>query len=148
MSYWLYITNLDNWEITKKKKILGAAEKYSRSLSRIDKGDRIIIYVKSRVKEGTTVASTLAGEYEATSSVFIDNDKMFQAPEKAPNELFSLRVRLKPIKIPERPIEFKPLVSQLDFIKSKKYWSLTLYGVAVLNLPEKDYTFISSKLQY
>ena len=147
MPYWIYITNLENWEITKKKKILGAAEKYRKSLSRINKGDKILIYVKGQALRGAAyVQPTIVGEYEATSTVFSDDQKIFHAPETAPNEIFKCRLRLKQIKVPEHSVQFKPLINELDFIKNKQYWSLTLRGLALLNLPEKDYTFISSKL--
>jgi len=40
-------------------------------------------------------------------------------------------VRIKPVKIFERPVEFKPLIHKLRFIANKKKWTSHLMGKAM-----------------
>ena len=52
--------------------------------------------------------SKIVAVYEVTSEVFRDSSRIFKAPKGMGNETFPLRIKLKPIKIFEKPIEFKP----------------------------------------
>jgi len=45
-AYWIYVTNSDNWTITKKTNILGASARNKNTLSRVKKGDKCLVYVK------------------------------------------------------------------------------------------------------
>jgi predicted RNA-binding protein len=40
------------------------------------------------------------------------------------------------------PIEFKPLVPELIFIKNKTKWGLSLKGRAMIEIPKRDYNII------
>jgi len=106
-----------------------------------------VIYVKSERSGGELVESVITAEYEVTSAVFEDNERIFQPPYNLPSETFSQRIRLRPLKLLGKPIEFKPLVSQLSFIKNKKRWSYNIRGRAVVKVPDVDYLFIKSKIE-
>lgn len=58
------------------------------------------------------------------------------------NESFPLRIRLKPVKIFDKPVEFKFLIPKLKFITNKKKWSGHLMGKAMREIPEEDYRLI------
>jgi len=45
---------------------------------------------------------------------------------------------VKPIKVFVKPIEFKPLVPEMSFIKNKVIWSGSI-RTAMLVIPEEDY---------
>jgi len=142
MAFWLYTTNSHNWAVTKKTNILGASEKHRNALSRIEEGDRCLVYVISERSGTEMVGSVIVAEYKVVSKVFEDDHKIFQAPLTAPSEGFRLRIRLEPLKVFEKPISFKPLVPKLTFIKNKQRWSLNIRGKAVVAIPKHDYGFI------
>jgi len=103
-----------------------------------------LIYVKAERKAGEVITPKIVGEYEIVSLVFENNTRIFHAPINR-DETFNLRVRLAPVRVFSTPIEYKPLVPILSFIKNKRHWSGTLQGNAVFKIPEADYrTIISS----
>jgi predicted RNA-binding protein len=148
MAFWLYTTNAHNWEVTKKTNILGASEKHRNALSRINEGDRCLVYVIGERNGGETVGSHLVAEYNVVSQVFEDDDKIFEAPAATPSEGFRLRIRLEPVRVFENPISLKPLVPKLGFIKNKQRWSLNIRGKAVVGIPKHDYRIITEAVQH
>ena len=53
-------------------------------------------------------------------------------------------INLKPLRIFQTPVEFKPLIPKLKFIKNKKKWSGHLMGKAMREIPKEDYELIMS----
>jgi predicted RNA-binding protein len=53
---------------------------------------------------------------------------------------------LKPILVPERPLEFKPLVPRLSFIRNKERWSAYLRR-GIVEIPEEDYMLIRREME-
>jgi len=145
MAYWLCITNEENWEIIKKNKIWGVAEKHQNTISKVKKGDRCLIYVKQEKIGDELKESRIVGEYEVISEVFKDSKRIFKSPPNMRNESFPYRIKLKPIKVFKKPIEFKPLIPKLNFIKNKRKWSGHLMGRAMRQIPEEDYRLIVEK---
>jgi predicted RNA-binding protein len=139
MNYWLFITNPENWAVTKEKKVLGYAKRYEKALSRVHNGDRCLVYV--------TKDSIVNGEYEINSDVYYDKKRIFHAAPTAPAESFPLRLKLKLITPSPHQNEFKPLVAILSFIKNKKKWAGTFQGNACSSIPEQDYRIIISSLR-
>jgi len=142
MSYWIYVTNSNNWGVTQKTNILGVSARYKNALSRVKKGDKCLVYVKGEVIAGDRIEPKLVAQYEIASTVFEDSKKLFNAPPNIADETFNFRIRLKPVEIWEKPIEFKPLVPKLAFIKNKKNWALHIRGRAIVEIPEDDYHLI------
>jgi predicted RNA-binding protein len=142
MSYWIYVTNSDNWAVTKKTNILGASARYKNALSRVKKGDKCLIYVKSEKTQAVTTNSRIVGVYEVVSDVFRDSQRIFQSPRYTPEENYEYRVELKPLSILDAPVEFTPLVAKLSFIKNKAAWALSLKGRAVIEIPKADYDLV------
>lgn len=142
MNYWLYITNSDNWKVTKKTNILGASERYRNSLSKMGIGDKCLVYV---ISNSEMTAPKIMGEYKVVSKVFEDTTKIFQAPENKPSERFRFRVKLERVRVFKEPIAFKPLISQLTFITNKQRYSLHIRGKAIVPIPKVDYELITSK---
>jgi len=142
MAFWLCITNEENWQIVKKKNIWGVPERHKNTISKVKKGDRCLIYVKQERIGNELKESRIVGEYEVESEVFKDSSRIFKSPPNMHNESFPYRIKLKPIKVFKKPIEFKPLIPKLNFIKNKKKWSGHLMGKAMREIPEKDYKLI------
>lgn len=144
MSYWIYITNSDNWMVTKKTSILGASARHKNTLSRTKKGDKCLVYVKSEIVDNETVGPDIVAHYEIASRVFEDSNTMFVAPSIKPRESFPLRLLLEPLKLFEPPIEFKPLIPRLSFLPNKSYWTGPIRGKAMVQIPQNDYDTIIS----
>ena len=101
-----------------------------------------MIYVKQEKVGDETKPSRMVAVYEAISEVFKDSKRVFKSTPGMGNEVFSLRIKLKPIKIFDKPIEFKPLIPKLKFITNKRKWSGHLMGKAMREIPEEDYKLI------
>ncbi len=83
--------------------------------------------------------SRIVAVYEAASEVYRDSSRIFKSPKGMGNETFPLRIKLKLVKIFDKPVEFKPLIPKLKFITNKKRWSGHLMGKAMREIPEEDY---------
>ncbi|BAP62910.1 EVE domain-containing protein [Methanococcus maripaludis] len=144
MNYFLCITTEENWNIIKEKKIWGVSEAYKNTISKVDLGDYLIIY-----EMGTSGKEPkpqyIRAVYEVTSELKEDNKKIFKAHPNNPKEVYPLRVKLKEVEIFKKPILFKKLVPEMDFIKNKKFWSGSLRR-AMAQIGENDYMkIINSK---
>jgi predicted RNA-binding protein len=145
MNYWIYVTTSDNWKITSEQNLLGVPERNKNTIARLRKGDRCLIYVKQERVAGEVTGAQIVGDYEVASDVFKDPKKVFTTPRGlSEKEMFSLRTKLKPVAIFEKPIDFKPLVEKLAFITNKKNYGTHLIGRALIPIGEHDYKFIVS----
>jgi predicted RNA-binding protein len=144
MDYWIYVTTSENWAITEKTNVLGASVKYRKTLDKLKKGDKCLVYIKSEKVADEMQGPKIVAQYNVTSSVFEDSNKLFIAPKTAPFETYALRLNLAPIKIFEPPIEFKPLVAKLFFLPNKQNWTGPIRGKAMVKIPKSDYDFIIS----
>jgi predicted RNA-binding protein len=144
MSHWIYVTNSDNWAVTKKTNILGASARYNNSLSKVKKGDKCLVYVKGEVIAGEKIEPKIVALYEIASTVFEDTKRMFVTPPNARHETFQLRLRLELIRVFKPPIEFKPLIPVLSFLPNKTYWTGPLRGKGIVSIPKSDFDRIVS----
>ncbi|MBO8180196.1 MAG: EVE domain-containing protein [Archaeoglobus sp.] len=142
MAYWLCITNEDNWEVIKQKNIWGVQEKHRNTIAKVKPGDKCLIYVMSTKKDDEVIPPRIMAVYEVASEVFKDSSRIFKPPARNRNETFPLRIKLKPIKIFEKPIDFKSLIPKLKFIANKKKWTGHIQGKAMREIPEEDYRLI------
>ena len=138
-NYWLCITNNQNWEIIKEKKIWGVSKRHEKAIRKSKIGDKLIFYVKQENQKGKIIEPRIVGVFEVASDVYEESTKIFKAPPKT-NETYPLRIKVKPLILGE--IKFKPLLPQLTFIKNKKRWSGHLMGKAMRPIPREDYELI------
>ncbi|AGK61167.1 Uncharacterized protein conserved in archaea [Archaeoglobus sulfaticallidus PM70-1] len=143
MAYWLCITNEDNWRVIKQKNIWGVPERHKNTIAKVRPGDKLLIYLKQERNKDTVKEPRIVAVYEAVSEVFKDSNRIFKSPKGMGNETFPLRIKLKPIKIFDRPVEFKPLIPKLKFITNKKKWSGHLMGKAMREITEEDYKVVA-----
>ncbi|HIH69352.1 EVE domain-containing protein [Methermicoccus shengliensis] len=144
MPYWLCITNEENWKVIKEKNMWGVPERHENTIKRVRPGDKLLIYVKQEREKDEIKEPRIVAVYEVASEVFRDSSRIFKSPKGMGNETFPLRIKLKPIKIFEKPVEFKPLIPKLKFITNKRKWSGHLMGKAMREIPEEDYELIMS----
>ena len=126
MKYWLCVTNEENWQIIKEKRIWGVPERRKAIIDQVKPGDLLVFYVKPK---------RIGGIFEATSESFLSETEIFKGG------LFPHRIKLKAIFIPKEPKSFEPLIRKLTFIKNKKFWTISLRR-AVLEISKDDYEVI------
>ncbi len=142
MAFWLCITNEENWKVVKQKNIWGVPERHRNTIARVKPGDKLLIYLKQERDKDTIKEPRIVAVYEVASEVFRDSSRIFKTPQGMGNETFPLRIELKPVKIFDKPVEFKPLISKLKFITNKKKWSGHLMGKAMREVSEEDFEII------
>ncbi len=142
MAFWLCITNEENWKVIKQKNIWGVPERHRNTIAKAKPGDKLLIYLKQERDKDTIKEPRIIAVYEVASEVFRDSSRIFKTPQGMGNETFPLRIELKPVKIFDKPVEFKPLIPKLKFITNKKKWSGHLMGKAMREVPEEDYRLI------
>lgn len=125
MAYWIYVTSSDNWRITEKTNVLGVSNRYRNTASRVSKGDQCLIYVKKGKVNGEKLESRIVGIYEISSEVYEDNGLIFNPPSANKQEAFTLRIKLRPVRVLKTALQFKPLTASLSFIKNKRKWAMS-----------------------
>ena len=146
MDFWVFITTHDNWKVTRDMHTVGVAERHQKSIDRVEKGNKCLIYVKEEHNREVHRKSYIIGEYEIISRACYDNTPIFHKVSTRPNETFPLRIKLKCLTPSARPVEFKPFIPKLSFIKNKTHWGGTFQGNALLKIPQDDYEIMASSL--
>jgi predicted RNA-binding protein len=142
MSYWLCITNEENWNVVKGKNIWGVAQRHKNTILKVKNGDKLLMYLKQEKIGDELKESRISGIFEVQSNVFTSSTKIFKVPKGMKDEMFPLRIKLKPIEIFKQPVEFKPLIPQLKFITNKKKWFGSLMGRAMREISKEDFELI------
>jgi predicted RNA-binding protein len=133
MKYWLCVTNQENWEVIKERNIWGVEERHRNTISKVKPGDRLLIYVMGTKKENESLSPRIVAVYEAVSEVFIDSSRIFKG------KVYPLRIRLRPIAVFSKPLDFRELVPRLSFIKNKRFWAGHIRGKAMREIPKGDF---------
>jgi len=142
MTIWMASTNRENWEVIKKKNLWGVPKRNKNSIERSSPGDKILIFVRQENLGDDILPSAITAAYEITSKPFEDQSEVFKKPPTMPGEeVFPYRVKLKPVKIFNDPLDFKTLIPKLEFITNKKQWTGHL-RTAMREIPNEDYEFI------
>jgi len=137
MKYWLCVTNEENWQTIKEKRVWGVpAKRGKRQMDAVKRGDCLIFYVKPK---------RIGGIFEAASEPFESSEKVFSWAEFGRPEIFPHRVRLKPVRVPNEPVSVEKLIGNLSFTRGRKRWSIILRR-AMLEISEKDYGLILNSI--
>lgn len=139
MTRWLAISNRENSKVVIRKHIWGVPKRYVNTIRRVVPGDTVLVYVGQKVVDRDLLPPAITAAFEVTSKMYEDASQIFTAPAKLGDEIFPLRINLKPIMIFDPPIEFKPLIPNLAFITNKTMWSGHIRGHAMREIPEEDY---------
>lgn len=142
---WLCISNRDNAEVTLMKNIWGVARRFQKIISNVRIGDTLLIYTMQEIVDKEIYPSAIVGEFEVTSAVYEDKTPIFIPPMKVTKEIFPFRIKVKVVNIYQKPVEFKPLVPELSFIKNKVMWSGSIRR-AMRIIPEEDYQCIVGQI--
>lgn len=142
MTYWLCITTEENWKVIREKNVWGVPERHKNTIAKVKQGDKLVIYLKQERYKDKVVEPRIVAVYEVSSKPFKDSTRIFSSKGMRANETFPWRVRIKPVKVFGKPVEFKPLIPKLKFITNKRKWSGHLMGKAMREIPEEDYNLI------
>jgi predicted RNA-binding protein len=146
MTLWLCITTEENWKVIKEKNIWGVAERHRNTIARVKPGDKCLIYVMSHRKDKEIVPPSVVAAYEVDSEMFRNASRIFNSPPDR-KETYPLRIKLSPIKIFLKPIDFKSLIPELSFIKNKRRWTGHIQGKAMREIPEEDFQLIMGRAE-
>jgi predicted RNA-binding protein len=117
MTRWLAISSLENSEVVIKRHIWGVPRRYINTIRRVKPGGTVFVYVGQEVVDRGVLPPAITGAFEVTSEVYEDASRIFTAPAKLGNELFPLRIKLRPVKI------FEPLaVSRRNISLNSKHF--------------------------
>ncbi|HIP25258.1 MAG TPA: EVE domain-containing protein [Archaeoglobus profundus] len=147
MTYWLCITTEENWKVIREKNIWGVPQRHKNTIAKVKPGDRCIIYVMSTKRDKEIIPPRVVATYEFISEVFEDRSRIFKSPP-GKSEIYPYRIKLKPIKIFEKPLDFKSLIPELKFIRNKKKWSGHIQGKAMIEIPREDYDLIIRRAEW
>ena len=143
MAYWLCITNEANWKVIKEKNIWGVPERHKNTIAKVKPSDKLVIYLKQERVNNEVKEPRIVAVYEVISEPFKDSTRIFSSKGmRSSGETFPWRVKIKPVKIFDKPIELKPLIPKLKFITNKRKWSGHLMGKAMREIPREDYELI------
>jgi len=146
MDYWLFVTTPANWDIIKKKRVVGIPKSRAGPFSKVSKGDKCLVYIKRERTASKRSEPAITGAFEVISTNY-DDERIFHAPPTRPNETFPLRINLSGVTPAANPIPFKPLLPQLSFIVDQKHWGRVLQGRALFQIPKKDFETVTSALK-
>ncbi len=99
----------------------------------------LLISLKLKRNRGDTLLPPrLAGLFQVVSEPYRDTKRIFKG------RIYPNRVRLKEVLIPEEPVEFKPLVPKLKFIRNKQFWAAHLRS-GLAKITERDFKLASAR---
>lgn len=91
--------------VIREKNIWGVPERHKNTITKVKPGHKFLIYVKQERVGGETRPSRIVGAYEVVSEPFKDSVRIFKTPKGMGNETFPWRVKIKSIKIFDKPID-------------------------------------------
>ena len=140
MAYWLCVTSEENWRVIRENNVWGVADRFKGTIQRVKPGDKPVFYVMQTKKDKEVIPSRIVGIFEVISEPYRDSTKIFKAYRT--ESTFPYRVKIKSVKIFDKPLFFKELVPKLSFIKNKQRWSGSLRR-AMVEIPKEDYKVIA-----
>ena len=136
-SYWLCVTNEENWEVVKERKVWGVSELNKGKIEGVKLGDVLVFYLKPK---------RVAGIFKTVSEPFKGEEEVFSSVGFADEEIFPYRVKLEPVTIPQEPIPFEKLIPELKFIGNKEKWAVYL-RTAMRVIPKEDFELMVSSME-
>ncbi len=141
MTHWIASSNRENAKPLVQNQIRGVPRRSRTLMHRVKPGDAILMYVRQEKEGDTVLPSAITGAYEVVAEPYEDHSRLFVTPPHMGDEVFPCRMKVRPVAIFVEPLEFKPLIGDLNFITNKAMWSGHLRR-AGREIPDEDYRFI------
>ena len=139
MKYWLLVTSAADFRHDRDKmkfKLIGLPSRLKKSVSRMEKGDKVVYYITKEKKFGAI--SVITGEsYEGFNEVWVGSGNIW--PTRCPSKQY-LVLQDKEL------IDAVTLIPSLSFVKDKKNWSGYFQG-SLRQIPEEDFLLIESQFK-
>jgi predicted RNA-binding protein len=127
------VTNEDNWNVVKARKVWGVPEKRGkRQIEAVKPGDYLVFYVTPK---------RIGGIFKAVSEPFESKERIFSWADFGREEMFPYRVKLEPNVVAREPVPFDKLAGKLSFSKGHKHWSIMLRR-AMIKISERDFEVV------
>ncbi len=139
-NYYVAVTNDENWPVVRDKRVWGLPEGRENLIRRLKEGDYLFIYLMSSRRGDTLLPPRLAGLFQVASEPYRDTKRVFKG------RIYPNRVKLKEVLVPEEPVEFKPLVPKLEFIRNKQFWAAHLRS-GLAKITERDFELLKRALE-
>jgi predicted RNA-binding protein len=138
-NFWIAPTNIDSWNIVKKKDIYAFHKESSRD--RIVPGDKLVFYLTRSKPPVMVGAAEVAGAWELATEPFWPNEL------KLGKVIHPWRFPLKMLRV--GAADARSLVAKLSFVENKQDWGVYFLGsLANFSRPiaERDYQIIFDEL--
>jgi predicted RNA-binding protein len=133
VNYWLCVTNEENWNVVKKRRVWGVPEKRGkRQIEAVKPGDYLVFYV---------TPMRIGGIFKAVSEPFESKERIFSWTNFGREEMFPYRVKLEPNVVAKELVPFDKLVGKLNFSKGHKRWNIMVRR-AMVEISERDFEVI------
>jgi predicted RNA-binding protein len=144
MAKWIVTTSEDNLAKILEHQIIGVPLKSGSALSKIKKGDRIVIYIGKR-RHGYGGLGASVSEFVATGEV-MDDEPFFSEEliwHSRSGERFPWRRKVRIV--PNKRVKAKGLIDLLSFIHKKDKWG-AYFLTTLREITDADYAFISKAI--
>jgi len=127
-------------ESYQRKEHLGSSKRNKNKMIIVREGDLMVFYVKPL---------RLGGVLEVSSQPYKDFEEIFSSLGFFRDEMFPYHVRIKPVLIPKRHADSKPLIPKLKFVASKESRALGGYffGKTMMAISLEDYKILKLTLK-
>ncbi|QYZ77936.1 EVE domain-containing protein [Methanofollis formosanus] len=129
MTCWIAVSEENKWETIKEKMVWAVAQRHADTISKVELGDRLLVYIHDLEEP------SFLGAFEIASELFINRIPLFPGTE----EIYPLRVKLKPATAFNEPVRVAPLATELKVLKDMGNWQEELAAQAMRAIPEEDY---------
>ncbi len=141
MARWLCVSTHTNAEVVKKHLVWGARNSYKHKIDKVQVGDTLLIYTMREKINSKIYHPAIVDIYEVLSKAYEDLSPIFEEPKLLQNEIFPIRLKVKPLPGIAKRIPFIPLIGRLSFIKNRTKWTDNIQG-AMHEIPEEDFELI------
>lgn len=144
--FYICVADWRTISIIEKSEIWGVSDKALKQISSVCVGDNLLFYIKAGKVNDEKKDSSIFGIFEVSSDLWIKNDDTFVKDGVQNTNYYPNRVSIKKISGCELPINFRPLIQKLSFIKSKERWGSAFMGKSMIKIDEDDYKTIEEYL--
>lgn len=130
MTCWIAVSEENKWETIKEKMVWAVAQRHADTISKVELGDRLLVYIHDMDDPA------FLGAFEIASELYINRISLFSGTD----EVYPLRVKLKPVTLFPEPVRVAPLAAELTVLKGMEHWQDELAAQAMRVIPDEDYS--------
>ncbi|MDD3622303.1 MAG: EVE domain-containing protein [Methanofollis sp.] len=129
MTCWIAVSDENKWEMIKEKMVWAVAQRHADTISKVELGDLLLVYIHDMDEPA------FLGAFEIASELYINRIPLFSGTD----EVYPLRVKLKPVTLFTEPVRAAPLAAELTVLKGMEHWQDDPAAQAMRAISEEDY---------